>query len=415
MADLQWCSENVVNPAVFADETRLHDTFAVLRAQAPVHWTDVKGIRPFWSVTKHSDIMEIERQNDRFLNDPRLTIQTIETERKVEEFTGGQRLLRSLVDMDDPDHRKYRALTQGFFSAPALRAFEPRLKVLAQRSIDKMAQRGLEGEIDFVNDVAVWYPLRGVMSILGVPEQDEPLMLKLTQELFGATDPDFLRNQNDNTSVITDFFNYFNQITADRRAHPKDDVASTIANARIDGDPIGDLEAMSYYIIVATAGHDTTSSSISGGLRALIENPEEFRKLKQDRSLLPSAVDEMIRWVTPVKHFFRTATQDYELRGTHIKAGDNLVMWYVSGNRDEEVFGDPFTFRIDRKPNPHIAFGYGVHHCLGNVFAKMEMRAIFEELLDRLEWAELAGDPKLVQATFVSGLKNLPIRYRLSR
>lgn len=407
-------SNDLVQPEAMADDERIHATFVTLRAESPVHWTEVEGWRPFWSVTKHADIIEIEKQNDRFINDPRLTIQSIETEKSVEEFTGGQKLLRSLVDMDNPDHRKYRGLTQSWFMGPNIRKLEGAFADLAKRTIDKLTENGLEGEIDFVNDIAVWYPLRGIMQILGVPAEDEALMLKLTQELFGATDPDMVRENAADFQTITEFFNYFNAMTADRRANPKDDVATVIANAEIDGQLIGELEAVSYYVIVATAGHDTTSSSTAGGLLALIENPDQLRKLKSDLSLLPNAIDEMIRWVTPVKHFFRTATEDYELRGQKIKAGDNLAMWYPSGNRDEDVFGDPFVFNIERNPNPHLAFGYGAHHCLGHLFAKMEMRALFTELLNRLEEIELAGPTERVKANFVSGLKTLQIRYRLS-
>ena len=408
-------SNDLVLPEPMADEEGIHATFTTLRAESPVHWTEVDGWRPFWSVTKHADIIEIEKQNDRFLNDPRLTIQSIETEESIEKFTGGKRLLRTLVDMDNPDHRKFRAITQAYFMGPNIRKLEDRFATLAKTTIDKFTQDGLEGEIDFVNDVAVWYPLRGIMQILGVPEEDEKRMLTLTQELFGATDPDMARDSDtDNTNVISDFYNYFNAVTADRRANPKDDVATVIANAEIDGQLIGELEAVSYYVIVATAGHDTTSSSTAGGLLALIENPDQLKKLKSDLSLLPGAIDEMIRWVTPVKHFFRTATEDYELRGQKIKAGDNLCMWYPSGNRDEEVFEDPFVFNIERNPNPHLAFGYGAHHCLGHLFAKMEMRALYTELLNRVEEIELAGPIERVKANFVSGLKTLPIRYRLN-
>ena len=229
-------SEDLVRPEAMADDDRIHATFKTLRSDSPVHWTEVDGWRPFWSVTKHADIIEIEKQNDRFLNDPRLTIQSIETEKSIERFTGGKRLLRSLVDMDNPDHRKFRAMTQAYFMGPNIRKLEDRFAALAKKTIDKLTQNGLEGEIDFVNDIAVWYPLRGIMQILGVPEEDEKLMLTLTQELFGATDPDMAReNSSNNMNAITDFYNYFNAVTADRRANPTDDVATVIANAELDG------------------------------------------------------------------------------------------------------------------------------------------------------------------------------------
>ncbi len=407
----------IVDPKVYASVDGFHELFAKLRKEEPVRWTEPDGYRPFWTVSKHADIMEVERQNDKFLNDPRLTLQTIETEEQVREFTGGSdKLIRSLVDMDNPDHRNYRGLTQAWFMPPNLKAIASRVDALAEKYVDRLEQKG--GECDFVSDVAVWYPLRVIMTVLGVPEEDEPIMLKLTQELFGATDPDMKRSEESTITVntVTEFFNYFTAITEDRRANPKDDVASVIANATIDGKPIGHVEAMGYYIIVATAGHDTTSSTAAGGLLALMQNPDQFAKLKADPDrYLPGAIDEMIRWTTPVKHLFRTAAEDYELRGQKIRKGDNLLMCYWSANRDEDVFDDPFTFDIERSPNKHLAFGYGAHLCLGQHLAKMEIKALYKELLARLDHIELAGDPAWVEASFVSGLKRLPVRYSMKR
>jgi cytochrome P450 len=210
---------------------------------------------------------------------------------------------------------------------------------------------------------------------------------------------------------LMDFFLYFNQITEARRANPTDDVATVIANAKLNGEDIGAFEAVSYYTIIATAGHDTTSSSTAGGLLGLIQNPDQLAAIQADLSLIPGLVDESIRMTTPVKHFMRSATRDYELRGQTIKKGDWLFLAYPSGNRDEEVFEDPYDFKIDRTPNKHLAFGYGAHLCLGQHLAKMEMRIFWEELLPRLKSVELAGQPKLTEANFVGGLKSLPIRY----
>jgi len=250
-------------------------------------------------------------------------------------------------------------------------------------------------------------------------------MLRLTQELFGAADPDLNRSGSEGRgdtpdamaelqAVIADFFMYFKAITDDRKAAPRSDLASVIANGRIDGAPISDFEAMSYYVIVATAGHDTTSSSTAGAIWGLCENPGEFGKVKADPSLIPGLVDESIRWVTPVKHFMRSATQDYELRGRTIAAGDWLWLAYPSGNRDEEVFEAPDEFRVSRSPNRHLAFGYGAHLCLGQHLAKMEMRILWEELIPRLKSLQLDGAPQLAVANFVGGPKRLPIRYELS-
>jgi cytochrome P450 len=210
-----------------------------------------------------------------------------------------------------------------------------------------------------------------------------------------------------------DFFTYFNAMTEARRANPGDDLATVIANGKIKGEPLGPLETASYYIIVATAGHDTTSSSIAAGLQAFIDNPDQLAKLKADPSLLDGAANEIIRWATPVQHFMRTATEDYQLRDKTIKAGQHLSLIYLSGNRDDEAFRDPFTFDITREPNRHVAFGYGAHVCLGQHLAKMEIKAFFKELLSRLDGIEITGEVKRVQSSFVSGLKSLPVRYKL--
>jgi len=408
----------IVDPKVYADIAAHDALFTKLRRESPVHWTDPGNVRPFWTISRHADIRDIERQNERFINHPRLVLTSIADEERVKKMTGGSHLLlRTLVNMDNPDHRAYRGLTQPWFMPPNLKKLEAGLAGLAREFVDRMEAMG--GECDFSRDIAIWYPLRVIMMILGVPREDEAFMLKLTQEIFGARDPDMRRSGEGTTAEVSatvqDFFRYFAAIIADRRKNPRDDVASVIANAQVNGQPISEFEALSYYVIIATAGHDTTSSTTAGGLLALMRHQAEFAKLRARPDLLRLAIEEMFRWVTPVKHFFRTATEDYELRGQKIRSGDSLMMCYASGNRDEEAFEDPFAFKVDRTPNPHIAFGYGVHLCLGQHLAKMEIRALYQELLSRLDHVELAGDPAWVEATFVSGLKRLPIRYRMTR
>ncbi len=404
----------IAYPRTYADEARLHALFAAMRREAPVVWLEPEGYPPFWALTKHADIIEIERQHHRFINEPRAVLQTNVAEERARALTGGNaNPVRSLVQMDDPDHRFYRALTQSRFLKSSLRSLEPELRRLAVEFVDRMAER--RDACDFVRDVVAWYPLRVIMSLLGVPRSDEPLMLKLTQELFGPEDPDMRRQGTDVDlmQALFDFSAYFNALTEDRRRTPRDDLATVIANAEIDGQPIPEFERNSYYVIVATAGHDTTSSSMAGGLLALLQHPEQMTHLRADPKLLATAADEMIRWTTPVKHFLRTATDDASVRGQSIRAGQCLMLCYASANRDEEIFPDPFRFRVDRDPNPHLAFGYGAHLCLGKILAKMEIESLFAELFSRVEAIELAGTPALVQSNFVSGLKTLPIRYRM--
>ena len=411
----------IADPRTYGDEARIHELLSGLRKDDPLHWTEPEGFRPYWAVTKYADILEIEKLNDKFHNEPRSTLMNIQTEHDLAAMWGGPdpktgrvSPFRTLIDMDNPDHRAYRGLTQAWFMPANLKKLEARTNELAKRYVDLMMERG--PECDFAREIAVYYPLHVIMSILGVPESDEPLMLKLTQELFGGTDPDMKRKETEgtNTSTIMDFFVYFNKMSAERRANPGEDLASVIANGKVNGCPLGDLETASYYIIVATAGHDTTSSTIAGGLRALIENPDELAKLKANPDLLGSAVDEMFRWSTPVQHFMRTAMDDHELRGKTIRKGEALQLLYVSGNRDEEVFADPFRFKVDRENNRHVAFGYGAHVCIGQHLAKMEIKAFFKELIGRLQSIELTGEPKRIQSTFVSGLKSLPVRYAMS-
>jgi cytochrome P450 len=251
---------------------------------------------------------------------------------------------------------------------------------------------------------------------MGLPETDYPRMLKLTQELFGAADEDLRRGDSaeDLIAVVQDFFVYFTQLTEDRRAHPTDDLVSVVANATIDGEPLTMMQTISYYVIAATAGHDTTASAMAGGLHALIEHPDQLARLRADPSLVATAADEMIRWVTPVKHFMRTATADHQLRDRTIRAGESVLLSYPSANRDEEVFDDPFRFDVGRSPNKHLSFGFGVHYCLGAMLARMELKALYTELVPRLRSVELAGDPKLMKTIFVGGLKSLPIRYEVA-
>lgn len=412
---------NLIDPVAYADG-RIHETYAWLRANNPFGVAEAEGVDPFWVATKHADILEISRQNALFANGVRSpTLVGKDADARIREMTGGSpHLLRTLIHMDQPDHMKYRVLTQAWFLPQNLRSMEERIRKIARATVDKMAAQG--GEVDFVNQVALHYPLHVIMEIMGVPEEDEGRMLMLTQELFGAADPELGRKPKDqapdpakiDTSVLTDFISYFAQFSEGKRANPTDDLGTLIANSQIDGQPISHFEAMSYYIIVATAGHDTTSSSTAGAIWGLAENPAEFAKVKADPSLIPGLVDESIRWITPVKTFMRTATEDTEVGGRSVAKNDWLMLCYASGNRDEEVFDDPDAFRVDRKPNKHLAFGYGAHLCLGQHLAKMEMRILWEEMLPRLKSLELAGQPKQSQAVFVNGPKTLPIRFALA-
>ncbi len=396
----------LADPAAYTDEPTLHAALAHLRANAPVSWVDVPNYRPFWAITKHADIMDIERNNVLFTNWPRPVLVTTEGD-ELQAAAG----VRTLIHLDDPQHRVVRAIGADWFRPKAMRALRLRVDELAKVYVDKMETVG--PECDFAQEIAVNYPLYVIMSLLGIPESDFPRMLKLTQELFGSDDAEFKRGttNEDQLPALLDMFGYFNAVTTARREHPTEDLASAIANARLDGDLLSDIETVSYYLIVATAGHDTTSATISGGLLALIENPDQLRLLRDHPGLMPMATEEMIRWVTPVKAFMRTAADKTAVRGIAIDTGESVLLSYVSANRDEDVFDDPFRFDVARDPNRHLAFGYGVHFCLGAALARMEVSSFFKELLPRLEHVEVTGDPRFVATTFVGGLKHLPLRY----
>jgi cytochrome P450 len=412
----------VVDPAAYGDWDELHNHLTWARENAPLAVAQNKDYEPFWLVTRHEDVMAISRDPQRFANGIRPTVLTNkEGEALARAATPNNdgHLIRSLVQMDQPDHMKYRLLTQSWFMPKNLKIVEGRIRQIARDTVDKMLAMG--NECDFARDVAAFYPLRVVMDILGVPAEDEPRMLMLTQQLFGSTDPELNRSREAISSaeqaiamlnyVIADFENYFRELTADRRSNPREDIATVIANATINGGRIPDRELAGYYMIIATAGHDTTSASTAGAIMELAKNPALFERYRSADSDKAGLIEEAIRWTTPVQHFMRSAKEDVEIGGQQIKAGDWLMLNYVSANRDEALFADPFTFNPDREKNQQIAFGYGAHVCLGQHLARLEMRILMEELLPRLKSLELAGDPARVESVFVGGLKRLPIRF----
>jgi len=401
-----------IDPQAYADLEAWHAGARRLRREDPVPRIEAEGFAPFSVITRHADVVEIERQHDKFWNTQEAVLGQIAA---TERLRNSGADIKTLIHMDGAEHRAHRKITNDWFKPANLRqTLEERVERLAKKYVDRMRELG--GECDFAAEVALHYPLQVIMSVLGVPESDEPRMLQLTQKLFGAEDPDFGGADPEQTLLATlmDFATYFNAMTADRRACPTRDIASTIANATVDGEPLGDLQTIGYYVIIATAGHDTTSSSLAGGLEALIRHPDQLQALREDPRLVDNAVDEIIRWVTPVRHFMRHAQQDYRLGATQFRAGDRLLLSYLSANRDEAVFDEPFRFDVRRKnAEEHVAFGIGVHFCLGAHLARMELAAFFRELLPRLDAIELTGETRYTASTFVGGPKRVPIRYRL--
>ncbi len=405
--------EAIADPRTYTDPAMLNGLLARLRRDDPLPYVQAEGYAPFWLVTRHADLMAIERDAAQFINEPRQAILPLAYEEMARKAAGGldtKDLMRNLVLMDGADHIAYRGITQGYFTPKGLESIARDIEKLAGEFVGGMADLG--GTCDFAK-IAMPFPLRVIMSMLGVPPEDEPLMMRLTQQTLSSQDPEFNAEGGGARNAMLEMYAYFQKVIADRRANPNGDLSSIVANARIDGEYLSDRDTFGYFNIIATAGHDTTSYSLTGGLLALIEHPEQMAKLRADPALMPLAVEEILRWTNPVKHFVRTAVKDCEVSGKQIKAGDHLMMCYPSASFDEAVFGDPFAFRIDRKPNRQLAFGTGPHVCLGQYLARFELTAFFRELLARVEHIELAGEPRFVEGSFVGGVKHLPVRFRM--
>jgi hypothetical protein len=404
---------DIISPNVYANPSLLQERYERYRKEAPVVWIDQAPYRPFWALTRHADISEIEKQNTLFINEPRQNLVPKEVEDATLAVLGKRTAaVRTIIDMDEPDHRKYRSVTQSWFLGSGVARFQGRVEEICQTWIEKMREVG--PECDFACDIANFVPLAVIMSILGLPDEDMPFVLKSTQQLFGASDSD-MKDENDDygVTVFHNLMAYLGELVAKRRREPTDDLASVIANGMVDGAPMAMLETLSYLLITATAGHETTSSALAGGMLALIRNPDEISKVIADPTLWDrSAADEVVRWTTPLWHMMRTATQDYVLRGQTIRAGDSLAMMYLSANRDEEVFTNPYQFDVTRPAARHLAFGIGSHFCLGRLLALTEIRTFFKQLLPRLEKIELAGEPRFAESNFIGTLKKMPVRYQ---
>lgn len=403
---------DIFSPHAYLDEAHVAQTCQEMRAQGPVLWIEQDPYRPFWAVLSNEAIRTVERDNKTWLAAPRLTLVPRDIEDTIIAQWGVRTgPVRTLLDMDEPDHRKFRGLTQSWFNSRFLKSLDDRMTRLATEYVDKLEELG--GQCDFIEEIAIPYPLIMITSILGLPDSDAPLVLKLTQELFGAQDPDRQRSGDYGQEVAMAFFGYLAGVVAERRADPREDLMSVVANATMDGAPLSDIDTLSYGMLLAAAGHDTTSSSVGVGMMQLARNPAEFAKLKANPDLVPLAAQEIFRWATPVRHFFRTAAHDTVLAGQEIKAGESVCLMYLSGNRDEAAFDAPEAFRVDRSPNRHVAFGYGAHHCLGRVLAEMEVEALLREIAKRVDTIALDGTPTWVKTNHTGGLKSLPIRYTM--
>ncbi len=405
---------DIIGPETYEKHGYPHAAWKWLRREAPVCWWE-KGVQnPFWAITKHADVIWISKQPRRFLNAPRLAVLPNVDGDAV---SPDDRLARHLLNMDPPEHTKFRKVASGWFTPRAISRREAEVERITRELLDSLQAEAREGEVDFVERVTAPLTLSVLADMLGVPREDWKLMFQWTNLVAGSADPEYqLEGETPFETVQrarTGLFGYFAKLGQDRLAEPRDDIVSVLVHSKVDGKPMPQLELLSYCFLLVIAGNETTRNAASGGLLAMIENPDEARKLRSDPGLLDKAVEEMIRWTSPVIQFCRTPVEDFELHGQKIRAGDSMCLFYPSANRDEEVFDEPDRFLLDRDPNPHLGFGVGEHFCLGANLARLELRVLLRQMLERVEDVELAGPFERVRSSFLGGVKRMPIRYRL--
>jgi cytochrome P450 len=394
----------------FAEETP-HWMFEILRHEDPVHWQEEPDGPGFWCITKYEDIERVHKDWETFSSETGGTsLEDLEPEHLEAR--------KSMIDMDPPRHNQLRAIVNKGFTPRAVRAYEDYIRDLFRRILDDALAKG---EFDFVEEVSAELPMRVFAELLGAPEEDRRHIIEMGDKILGVSDPELAdpvelarhRHLPFSSPVSLEMFEYGRKLRDLRRAEPRDDIVTKLAFAEVDGVPLTDREYDVYFLLLATAGNETTRHTITHGMLALMEHPDQFERLRADPGLSATGAEEILRWATPVHHFRRTATKDVELRGRTIRRGDKVVTWFVSGNFDEEVFDRPHTFDVARHPNPHITFGPGgVHFCIGAHLAKLEVRIAFEELVPRLGHIELAGPVDRLRSNFFNGIKRMPVRVR---
>jgi len=380
-----------------------HDTFALLRREAPVYRQLRTGLPPFWAVTRYHDIVKVSRDWATFSSERRGAL----LREPPEEALETQRLM--MLNMDPPRHAKLRGLVNKGFTPRMISRLTPPIRRICSQIVDTVSERG---QCDFVTEVAAELPLQVIAELLGIPESDQHQIFEWSNTMIGSDDPEWQRSPEEATSAAMAMYTYANELALQRRDSPRDDLVSVLMRAEVDGEQLTEMEFDVFFLLLAVAGNETTRNLISGGMLALIEHPDQRRRLQDDVSLLDTGVEEMLRWITPVMQFQRTAQHDTEIGGQRIAEGDRVAVYYVSANRDEAVFEQPDRFDVGRSPNEHLGFGGGgPHFCLGANLARLEIRVMFEELLRRLPDIELNGPPRRLRSNFINGLKEMPVRF----
>ena len=404
---------NIIHPDGYAQYGYPHHIWSRLRAEDPVHWWDDTAGLPFWAITKHADIMEISKRPDVFISAPRITIQHEPEQRDEMEAL----FPPTLIQMDGEQHTVFRKMISSRFTPRALKKIDGDIEAIGKEIVDALGADDLEGECDFVEKVSAPLPIAVIGWLLGVPKPDWPLLFDWTNRVIGAGDEEFQTAEGDPRetarTAMTELFTYFAKTVEEKKKNPADDLISLFNTLEYQGKKLELMDVLAWCLIIVVAGNETTRNGTSGGMLAFVEHQDQMRKVQQDLTLLKPAVEECVRWSTPIIHFARTATRDYEIRGKKIEEGQSVALFYPSANRDEDVFEDPFTFRVDRNPNRHLGFGIGEHFCAGSHVARLEMAVAYKHLLPRIEEVELAGPVSRLRSTLVGGVKHLPIRYKL--
>lgn len=384
-----------------------HEMFKRLRAEAPVSWHDLPDGQGFWNVVKRADLVEVNRDVDTYSSEAG-GVSIVGPGEGREPSSGVDPRGVMMLYMDPPKHTRYRLLVNKGFTPRMIGLLEKYLTHRATLIVDNIIERG---ECDFVVDLASELPLQAIAEIMGVPQEDRKLLFEWSNRMIGIDDPEYATDDGFNASM--ELYMYVNELAKKRKTDPRDDIVTKLINAEVDGDKLSEVEFDMFMLLLTVAGNETTRNTTAWGMWALMDNPDQYKDLRENvDTKLDRAIEEILRWASPVYHFRRTALADAEIRGQQIKKDDKVVIWHISANRDEEWFDDPYTFNIDRWPNEQVAFGGGgPHYCLGANLARMELKLIFREILERIPDMRMTGPPSMLRSNFIGGVKHLPVKY----
>jgi cholest-4-en-3-one 26-monooxygenase len=386
-----------------------HEWFTYLRHEAPVYKHPEPGGPGFWVVTKHADVVAVGRDAETY-SSHQARGGVVGLEGSAEDYADFNQGGNLMLTMDPPEHTRYRKLVNRGFTPRQMRIMEDHVHDLTRRIINDVIDRG---QCDFVVDVAAELPLQVIAELLGVPHEDRHKVFQWSNRMIGSEDPEYNVSEEEVQTAQIEMFMYANELAAQRRQEKRDDIVTALLDAEVDGDRLTEMDFNLFFLLLAVAGNETTRNSISHGIRAFCEFPDQYQLLVDDPSLAASATEEVVRWASPVMYFRRNVTRDTTLRGQDIKAGDKISIWYISANRDEDVFDRPFEFDITRNPNEHVGFGGGgPHHCLGANLARMEIRVLLEEMAQRMPRLELLDNADPLRSNFIAGIKHMPVKWQ---